>query len=164
MNPRGTRYPTALFLACLLAGAGCQYGDDARPVAPFGDATLGMYARIVQSGHALSDLGVDGLRRVLVTRVAPGGPADRAGIRPGAYLVSVDGHNCRDAESLIRLVRSLNTDEEVVVTIYQDGKKSKLKLRPMKNLKVWGDTPHTVFEDVPPAGAPLAGEGEGENP
>lgn len=138
----------ALALLVGVSLAGCQYGYGARPLAPSGEGSLGMYARVVQGDHFCSDLGAEEIQRFMVTQVAPGGPADRAGIKPGCLLLKIDGHTCRDAESLIRLVRDLEPGRTVNVVIYRNGKREKLELVVARSTEAWGNAPAASFSGM----------------
>ena len=66
-------------------------------------------------------------RTVTVSRVEPGGPADRAGIRKGDQLRTVDGHRVdrRPVAEVVALLRGDRTDAragtEVVLGLRRDG-------------------------------------------
>lgn len=152
MRAAGKQGRLVFGLVLLMAACGCQYGDRARPLAPMGDASLGMAARMIEGDHAFSDLGARGVQRVMVTKVVPGGPADQGGIRPGAILQTIDGHRCRDAESLIRRVRNLRPGDQVEVTFIQDAETHRSQLRVARSTELWGrPTPNRFDEPVPSA-------------
>ena len=137
MNRRVSAMAMPWLGLCLLV-AGCQYGKYTRPVAPMGDSTLGFYVRMLQGDHFFSDLGTRGVPRMMVTRVAPGGPADRAGIKPGAILLRVDGHTAHNPESMIRLVRNLTPGRDVEVKLIQDDRRVAVKVHVERSQEVWG--------------------------
>ncbi|MCF2532922.1 S1C family serine protease [Yinghuangia soli] len=60
--------------------------------------------------------------------VRPGGPADRAGLKPGDVVTAIDGKRVDDAEELIVAVRSKAPGDQVALTVQRDGKDVELKL------------------------------------
>lgn len=71
-------------------------------------------------------LGLESPGGALVAEVEPGGPAERAGIRPGDVIVSVDGVPIRHAEELPRQVARRMPGSQISVTVLRDGKRSEL--------------------------------------
>lgn len=69
-------------------------------------------------------LGLENTRGALVLSVVDGGPADRAGIRPGDVLVSLDGKELASPEDLLAELRGKNPDQTVNVG-YRRGTESK---------------------------------------
>ncbi|MFH1651265.1 MAG: trypsin-like peptidase domain-containing protein [Chloroflexota bacterium] len=55
----------------------------------------------------------------LVTQVAQGSPADRAGIKPGDVIVSFNGKEMTTAESLIRAIHTTTIGQPVPLTFYR---------------------------------------------
>lgn len=55
--------------------------------------------------------------------VMPGSPADKAGIRPGDVLLSIDGTTINEDNSLSALIRSKSVDQTVKITLMRDGKR-----------------------------------------
>jgi serine protease Do len=53
---------------------------------------------------AAKALGLDDARGALVSAVEPGGPAARAGLKPGDVILEYDGKPVRDSEELVRMV------------------------------------------------------------
>jgi len=79
-------------------------------VAP-GDASLGVQVRAMASN--------DG---VLIDFVFEGSGADRAGLRAGDIIVSVDGRATRSMRELRDVVAQLNVDQRVEVRLRRDGR------------------------------------------
>lgn len=65
---------------------------------------------------------------ILVTSVEPSGPAEKAGVKAGDVLVSVDGTKIADAATLDTAVRRIEPGKEIVVTVLREGKALELKL------------------------------------
>ncbi len=68
-------------------------------------------------------------RGVLINAVFRGGPADRAGIKPGDILVTFKGHHIATDKDLLRLVAQTSEGEKITVTIFHDGAVRKLKVK-----------------------------------
>jgi len=66
--------------------------------------------------------GVNGARGATVVGVAPGSPAEAAGIEPGDLVVQVGTRVVVDAASLAGAVRSYRAGEEVDVVVIRDGR------------------------------------------
>lgn len=64
-----------------------------------------------------------------VTQVAPGGPADEAGIREGDLITSFDGQPVDDISTLGVLVRRSTPDETVAVQIDRQGRELTIEVR-----------------------------------
>jgi S1-C subfamily serine protease len=86
-----------------------------------GRAALGVRVRTVvdQSGKPLG---------TGVVEVVPGGPADRAGIRPGDVLVSIDGEPTPTTEALGAVLADHKPGDKVPVTVLRGGKESDLEV------------------------------------
>lgn len=63
---------------------------------------------------------------VLVTGIAPGGPASAAGVQPGDVLVSVNGRHIADASGLIRAVAALPPGARVNLVVHRNGERLEL--------------------------------------
>ena len=53
--------------------------------------------------------------------VSPGGPADKAGIKPGDIIVAIDGRPVTQEDELLVAIRALAPGDEIVLTIREDG-------------------------------------------
>ncbi len=58
---------------------------------------------------------------VLVLEVAPGSPADEAGIRPGDVIVEFDGRSVETPEDLLAFMRDKDVGESVDIELLRDG-------------------------------------------
>ena len=79
--------------------------------------------------------GGEGIEGVLVGAVAPGGPAERAGLLPGDLVVSVDGRPVGSASDLMRRVSSGGIGNELLIEVSRQG--------------TWLDVALTVDEEPP---------------
>jgi len=66
-------------------------------------------------------LGLEEARGALVNSVVPGGPADKAGIKPGDIILSFNGEPIKDSDQLVREVSNAGVDEEVRVGLLRDN-------------------------------------------
>jgi S1-C subfamily serine protease len=66
----------------------------------------------------------------LVQQVAPGGPADRAGIRQGDLVVKLNGADVRNWDQLVVASRGTTVGKAVQVVVVRDGKELTLDLTP----------------------------------
>lgn len=82
---------------------------------PKGEGTLGLKAR-------------DGNGRVVVTEVAPGGAADRAGIRPGDAILAIGRTKIRTCEELWKKVAGLKAGDVVLLSLEAGGDRYDVKI------------------------------------
>jgi serine protease Do len=61
---------------------------------------------------------------VLVQEVQPSGPADRAGIKPGDIITSIDGRSIKDGDDLVNEIASRRPGSTVRLGFLRDGKQS----------------------------------------
>ncbi len=73
-------------------------------------------------------LGVPGRRGVLVVDLAPGGPAQRAGMRAGDVILSLAGRQVGSVEEITRMVSRLKVGERVRVEVVREGRRQELIL------------------------------------
>jgi serine protease DegQ len=64
----------------------------------------------------------------LVTAVVPGGPAERAGLRPGDVVRMINGKPVTDSGTLLREITSLAPGQTAELTISRNGKEQQVKL------------------------------------
>jgi serine protease Do len=69
---------------------------------------------------------IDGRRGAFIQSVTPSLPADRAGLKPGDAVVSVDGTQLTGSDDLIRTISSKPPGSQVALGIIRDGKEKKL--------------------------------------
>jgi serine protease Do len=80
-------------------------------------------------------LKLDAPKGALVAEVEPGGPAARAGIKPGDVIVDVNGIPINHAEELPRNVARNAPGKEIKITVLRDDKRREIvaKLDPLKD-------------------------------
>ena len=65
---------------------------------------------------------------VIIAAVLKNGPADRAGIRPGDILISVDGKNIANMKEMFNLIATLQPESKTGVVVLRDGKEVSLEI------------------------------------
>lgn len=87
-------------------------------------AYLGVISRSMDAALALQ-LGLDLEDGAVIVGVAPGGPADRAGIRPGDVIVGFGGEGVDDSEELGERIRNHGPGDRVRIDLVSsDGQRS----------------------------------------
>jgi S1-C subfamily serine protease len=71
-------------------------------------------------------------RGVEITSVVSGSPADRAGLRPGDVLLTVDEIATENVSGLQRLMSSERIDRELVARVWRDGGEMTTNVRPVE--------------------------------
>lgn len=76
-------------------------------------------------------VGLDLERRdgAVVLAVAPGGPAERAGLRPGDLIVSLAGQKVESVEDLFAHLRPPQPDQPVEVVAFRQGREHQFNVR-----------------------------------
>jgi serine protease Do len=59
---------------------------------------------------------------VLVQEVQPGGPADKAGLKPGDIITSIDGRTVKDGDDLVNEIASRRPGSTIRLGFLRDGK------------------------------------------
>jgi serine protease DegQ len=72
---------------------------------------------------------------VLISGVLEGGPADKAGIRPGDVLTQVNGQAVNDVAALLNRIAQTNPGDEVKVTLLRKGKEITIRIQVGKRPK-----------------------------
>jgi len=91
-------------------------------------AYLGVYPQVVDQTMA-DYYGMDSPRGVLVTQVNDDTPADRAGLRDGDIILSVDDKDIRNPSMLRNVISLSEVGEQVKLAIVRDGKEKDVYVR-----------------------------------
>jgi C-terminal processing protease CtpA/Prc len=124
-----------LIAVSLLAGAafaqsgpGSRAGETAPPTvtAPSGEGWLGVQIQPLDEGlREAFDFRKPG---VLVGQVSPGSPAERAGLKRGDILISVDGVKIATPEALTEEIRKHPPGDSVAIGRVRDGREERVKV------------------------------------
>ena len=74
-------------------------------------------------------LGLERREEAVVLAVAPGGPAERGGLRPGDLIVSLAGEKVESVEHLLGQLRRLQPGQTVDVVVVRSGQEQKFDVR-----------------------------------
>ncbi len=86
---------------------------------------LGVYPQDIT--HKMARIfGLDDNSGALISEVAKGTPADKAGFERGDVIIKFDGRSVEDSKHLHRIVAETTPGAEVIVEIIRDGGKEKL--------------------------------------
>ena len=88
---------------------------------------LGVEMREVTPEIAES-FGMKSAQGILITNLARGGPADKAGVKPGDVVNALDGKPLLDPKLLLNQVASMKPDQTTTLSILRDGKTLQLKV------------------------------------
>ncbi len=86
---------------------------------------LGVSIQPITSDLAAS-LGLKSTEGVLVGGVAPGGPADKAGIKTGDVITQLNGSNIRDPNAFRNAIASTAPGTDVTLTIVRNGQQQQI--------------------------------------
>jgi serine protease Do len=88
-----------------------------------GQVTRGYIGATIQSvsPELAESLGLHNVKGALVDQLTPGGPADRAGLRSGDVITSVDGDVVASSSDLTRKVALTHPGDAVRLTVLRDG-------------------------------------------
>lgn len=81
------------------------------------------------TGDLASTLGLDRPSGVLINKLHPGGPADKAGIEVGDVILRIDGFEVNDMQSARYRLATLEVGAKADVIIVRGGKERKVGLR-----------------------------------
>jgi len=62
----------------------------------------------------------------LITGVVPGSPAETAGLRPGDFILAIDGRIVGDPRDVQRLIRAGRPGEQIVIRINREGRAAEI--------------------------------------
>ncbi len=97
----------------------------------YGYARRGYIGVVIQNVDKVTAeaMGLPEPKGALVAEVTPGGPADRAGIKPGDVIIAFNGKEVEDNDDLVRLVSDAGIGVTVRVDVLRNGKRMRLSLK-----------------------------------
>jgi hypothetical protein len=78
-------------------------------------------------------------RQLRITRVERGSPAFRAGLRPGDYILSMDGRRVRSYRDVTGYLGRLEADDRVDITVWRDGRQFDIDTQLAARSEVFGE-------------------------
>ncbi len=95
-----------------------------------GKVKRGMLGVIIQqvNGSLAKTFGLPDNHGGLVSEVKPGSAADKAGIKPGDVILSVNGEKADDSNNVRNKVSSAKPGSEITLTIWRDKKEQEIKV------------------------------------
>lgn len=100
--------------------------ESGTPAPAAGRPMLGVATRALEADD-VQMTGVD--KGALVAQVAPGSPADAAGIQPGDVVVSFDGAPVTDAQSLVQAVGRSKPGQQITLGLVRGGRSGNVQVR-----------------------------------
>jgi serine protease Do len=96
-----------------------------------GHVTRGWLGVLVQkiTPELAKEFGLEGESGALVSKVAPDGPAEKAGIKRSDIIVEFDNKPIKDLSELPRAVAETAVDKTVEVVVVRDGKRKTLRAK-----------------------------------
>jgi serine protease Do len=95
---------------------------------------------------------------VLVQEVQPGGPADKAGLKPGDIITTIDGRMVKDGDDLVNEIASRKPGSTVRLGFLRDGKQSDATVTIGDRDKVFADLGNPQAVQNPESSGESAGE------
>ena len=77
-------------------------------------------------------LGLPSVGGLLVTEVFEGGPAKKAGIRPGDVILSMGGNSVSDRDKYLQLLRNHQPRSPLSLGVWRDGREISMSLMPVE--------------------------------
>jgi serine protease Do len=101
-----------------------------------GSGFVGLQVQGINAAVA-SALGLNDAKGVLIRDLAPGGPADLAGLRRGDLLVKLAGEDIDTFERLLQVVSKTSPDQQIAATVRRGGNTVELKIKVGKWPQSW---------------------------
>ncbi len=83
---------------------------------------------------------------VIISSVTPGGPAEKAGLKNGDVIVSIDGRNIKDGDDLVNDIASRRPGSSVRIGYMREGKAADAAVTIGDRDKIFADSDKAVVE------------------
>lgn len=104
----------------------------ARLAVLLGGSTMNILTGILIFSFVFAQLGAPDYHKVLVAEIAPGSPAEQAGIRADDYITSINNEPVDSTEKLSAIVRQ-NLDREITITLTRGSEVIETRATPRSN-------------------------------
>ena len=96
-----------------------------------GHVTRGRIGVVIQNvdGQLADSFGLDRPRGALVTSVVKDGPGERAGVKPGDVILTVNEHVVETSSELPAVVARIKPGNDAQLSVWRGGKEEKLKVK-----------------------------------
>ena len=122
MRKNAAPFGRSALIAGLLLVAGVVGATVARAAEPARTPWLGVYMQELTT-ELRDGLDYDGPGGVIVSRVVPGGPAEKAGLRRDDVIVRMDGRLVDTPEELSGMIRAARVGAKLRVQVVRDGER-----------------------------------------
>ena len=66
---------------------------------------------------------------IMITKVLENGPAYTSGLRPKDIIISIDNKKIKDIQQVVKIVASLEVNQEVIITFKRDNELNSTKIK-----------------------------------
>lgn len=73
-------------------------------------------------------LNLDSLKGAVIADVVPGGPTDKAGLKPWDVILEINQQELEDAQALVDLIPTLEIGEQLILRVFRNGQKEFIPL------------------------------------
>ena len=101
--------------------------------------SIGITFQKQENPNVYKALGLKG--GVLVDQVEPGGPSEKAGVKPEDVIVAINGKPVRDGDDLVSRIAETPVGTQVTLNIDRDGKKIDIPVTIQDRSKVFANNP-----------------------
>ena len=130
---------------------------------PLEQGSIGLYAKVFTKSAPAEDLTQEDGTGIVVTRVIPGGPSEKAGVKPGDIICEIDGQKVNRATPAMQAIQNLAPGTQTRLKIKR-GKVEQLYtidvvpyVRDPIEYRKPQDAPDTRVEPTPPIVKPVQG-------
>ena len=113
-----------------------------------GHVTRGRIGVVIQNidGQLAESFGLDRPRGALVTSVVKDGPGEKAGVKPGDVILTVNDHLVETSSELPAVVARIKPGNDAQLTVWRGGKEEKVKVK--VDALDSGDGPETLNASI----------------